>query len=142
MELLKKIDHWSETHQNLVMDVLRFILGVVIFIKGVEFGQHPKDVLVLVNNTPFEYASWIIVHYIIIAHLAGGAFIMSGFLTRLAIIFQLPVVICAALFIQDVEMFSFYSSRLQALLILLFLIIFLFYGSGKRSLDTYFENAG
>jgi putative oxidoreductase len=141
MNTFQKIEQWSDKHQNVFMDGLRMLLGLVLVIKGIQFGLHPHDVKVLVSQTPFSFMSFMILHYIIMVHLAGGVMIMLGVATRIAIIFQLPVLIGAILFVHRSAMFSFYSEHGLAIGILALLLVFLFYGSGRLSYDEFMKHS-
>ena len=62
---------------------------------------------------------------------------MFGLLTRIAVLFQVPIVAGAVFMIRSNDLFSFYTNQFQAFGVLILLIIFLFYGSGKISIDEY-----
>lgn len=74
-----------------------------------------------------------IYHYVVFAHLTGGLFIVLGLLTRLSIAIQLPIVLGAVAinFIGEMDV----SNLIQAVLVLIFSVYFLFAGSGKISVD-------
>jgi uncharacterized membrane protein YphA (DoxX/SURF4 family) len=67
----------------------------------------------------------------------GGLLIMLGFLTRLSIIVQLPILLGAVIinFVGDMIPGNLW----QAIIALLAAVFFLFYGSGKHSLDYNFK---
>jgi putative oxidoreductase len=73
------------------------------------------------------------VHYVAMAHLTGGLFIVLGMLTRLTIIIQIPILIGAFLINFGGEMVL--GNLLQAILALLLAIFFTIYGSGRHSVD-------
>jgi uncharacterized membrane protein YphA (DoxX/SURF4 family) len=79
----------------------------------------------------------LMVHYVAPVHIIGGILIAFGLLTRWVVIAQLPVLIGAILinFIGDMNT----SNLLLATATFLICVFFLFYGSGKRSLDYYFK---
>lgn len=79
----------------------------------------------------------VLVHYIAPAHFVGGFLIVFGLLTRWAIIAQLPILIGAVTinFIGEMNATDLLIST-SALLICIF---FLFFGSGKHSMDKYFK---
>lgn len=137
MNVIQRVDHWSETHRYLLLDLIRVVLGAILIIKGIQFGKNPKDVYLVVKETPFDFIGMFMVHYITMVHFAGGVLISAGLITRVAILFQIPIVVCALLMVRSVDMFSFYSNQLQASFVLLLLLIFLVYGSGKLSVDDW-----
>jgi len=141
MNTFQKIDLWTNKHHSIFMDGLRILLGLILFIKGIQFGLNITDIKILVNQTPLNFLSFMIVHYIIMVHLAGGLMILLGVATRIAVIFQLPILIGAILFVNRSEMFSFYSENGLAIIVLILLVTFLFYGSGKLSYDEFMKHS-
>ena len=79
----------------------------------------------------------ITIHYVAPAHLMGGILIFFGLLTRWAIIAQLPILIGAVLINFLGEMNT--TNLLISSIVLLLCIFFLFYGSGKNSVDYYMK---
>lgn len=77
------------------------------------------------------------VHYVAPAHFIGGLLITFGLLTRWAIIAQLPILIGAVLINFLGEMNT--GNLVLSIGILLVCIFFLFYGSGKHSVDYYMK---
>ena len=77
------------------------------------------------------------IHIIAPAHFVGGTLIVFGLLTRWAIIAQLPVLIGAVLinFLGDPVV----NNLILSSVVLLICIFFLFYGSGKHSVDYYMK---
>lgn len=139
MNTFEKIDRWTGRHHYLWMDIFRIMLGAILIIKGIEFGNNPKDIQLFVSNTPFDYISFMLVHYIIMVHLAGGVLICLGLLTRLAVALQIPILIGAVYYMPDSAMFSFYSTQALAWTVLVSLLVFEVYGSGNFSADHYLK---
>jgi len=79
----------------------------------------------------------LLVHYIAPAHFVGGFLIVFGLLTRWAILAQLPILIGAVSinFVGEMNTTNF----LLSFSVLLVCIFFLFYGSGKHSVDKYLK---
>jgi uncharacterized membrane protein YphA (DoxX/SURF4 family) len=70
----------------------------------------------------------------------GGLLIMMGLITRVAIVFQLPVLIGAVIFINAQRGFFSVNSELSFSLIVLFLLLFfLIEGSGPLSVDEFMK---
>jgi putative oxidoreductase len=139
MNTIEKIDQWTEKHRYLWMDIFRIALGCILMVKGIEFGSHPNDVKLAISQTPFDFLSFVLVHYIIMVHIFGGLMIALGLVTRLAVAFQLPILLGAVIFMPDTSMFSFYSTIALAWVVLLSLLVFLVYGSGNFSVDRYLQ---
>lgn len=73
------------------------------------------------------------VHYIGLFHFVGGILIVFGLLTRWSLIAQLPIFLGAVLinFIGELHP----NDLLQASIVLVVSVFFIFYGSGKHSAD-------
>jgi putative oxidoreductase len=139
MNVFEKIDKWTSRHHYLWMDVFRIALGAILIIKGIAFGSNPNDIKLFVSNTPFDYISFLLVHYVIMVHLAGGLMICMGLMTRLAVALQIPILIGAVYYMPASPMFSFYSTQALAWTVLISLLVFEIYGSGNFSADKYLE---
>lgn len=138
MNTIEKTMHWGETHHPAWLDPLRMVLGLILFIKGIFFIRDLEAIEQLVMQANFEFYPFIIAHYVAFAHLVGGLMIAMGLLTRVAIIFQLPVLIGAVFFVNaSRNYYSMESEFLLAIVVLILLIVFLVVGSGKYSLDRY-----
>jgi putative oxidoreductase len=137
MATIKSLNKWANAHTYYPLDLLRISLGVFLFIKGVYFMSH-LDVLLKLYEPLNAYAgNMLTVHYIAPAHFVGGTLIVFGLLTRWAILAQLPILIGALLinFIGEMNL----SNLILSLGVLLLCIFFLFYGSGKNSVDKYLK---
>jgi putative oxidoreductase len=139
MNALQKIDLWNVKHHFVFMDILRFALGLILVLKGVKFAADPQEVRILLVNGFFDPISIIFAHYIVMVHIAGGLMIMMGLLTRVSVVFQLPIVLGAVIFTGHLALFSFYNAATQAILVFVLLLIFAFYGSGAHSVDGFMK---
>ena len=137
MEQIKTLNKWANAHTYYPLDLLRIVLGGFLFYKGIYFMNNLQELLALYQ--PFDtYADgMIMVHYIAPVHFVGGSLIAFGLLTRWAIIIQLPVLIGAVLvnFMGDLNTFNLILS----ISVVAICIFFLFYGSGKHSVDYYMK---
>lgn len=79
----------------------------------------------------------LIVHYIAPAHLVGGLLIAFGLLTRWSLLAQIPILIGAILinFLGPMHWGNFSL----AFVVMLLTLFFIFYGSGKHSVDYYLK---
>lgn len=140
MSVIERVDHWATTHQYAWLAVLRVLLGLIIFIKGISFIANNEEVLSMVADSRLAFGSFIIVHYVIMVHIPGGLMIMAGLKTRIAILFQLPVLIGAVVFINAQHgIFSMDSELWLSIIVLALLLFFCVYGSGPYSMDSYME---
>ncbi|HLS96089.1 MAG TPA: DoxX family protein [Sphingobacterium sp.] len=143
MNLVQKIERWGDTHHPRWLDIVRIVLGIIIFAKGVSFVGDREAVAELVRQTHFQLSIWSAVHYVVFAHIVGGLFIILGFQTRLAVVFQIPILIGAVFFINITNGFGFLNSELWlSLIVLILLFVFLVAGSGRYSLDNMMNKPG
>ena len=89
---------WAETHREHWLDCIRIYLGLGLLARGL---------LLITNTSPgyivdfFQRAgqSWLgtgfLMHYVMIAHFVGGLLLTIGFLTRLAALVQIPILVGA-----------------------------------------------
>ncbi|HEY4874589.1 MAG TPA: DoxX family protein [Puia sp.] len=142
MGTLQQIKHWSITHHPRWLVVLRVALGISLFVKGIFFMMNAVTLQELISSDTVtsKGLNWLPL-FITWAHLLGGFLIIIGLFTRVAVIFQIPILIGAVIFIMAKEkMFGPGSELLFAFVILVLLFLFLIEGSGPISLDNYFAS--
>lgn len=137
MENVKSLNKWANSHTYLPVDLVRIVLGVFLFMKGVWFVTNIQYLHDLISPIDQFGGGMFLLHYIAPAHMIGGIMIVFGLLTRWAIAAQLPILFGAILINFMGHMHS--ESLILAILVLLACIFFLFYGSGKNSADYYFK---
>src|SRR5690606_26322353 len=94
--------------------------------KGISFISDRDAVADLIRQTNFQLSIWSAVHYVVFAHLVGGLFIVFGFQTRLAVIFQIPILMGAVFFVNITNGFTFLNSEFWiSLFVLVLLFLFL-----------------
>lgn len=141
LKKLIQLEKWGDSHHPAWLDILRIILGVFLFFKGVSFISDTTASSALMKGLNFNLWSVTAVHYVAFAHIFGGLLIAIGGLTRIAILFQLPVLIVAVFFANLREGFAGINSEFWLSLFTLFLLIlFLIMGSGRYSFDNYLNN--
>ena len=139
--ILQKIEHYGDTHHPYWIDFLRVGLGLILFVKGIDFIRNIEGLQQIIENSRFPWVSFSIAHYVAMAHLAGGLLIALGIITRIAVLFQLPILAGAILFIHSWQgIFMNGSELLFAIVVLLLLIFFLIYGSGPLSFDEWMKH--
>ena len=130
---------WANSHREYWLDCVRIYLGLGLFARG----------LLLVGNSSTGFfndlvqgagQSWlthgVLLHYVILAHFVGGLLLTIGFLTRLAALIQIPVLIGAVFFVHRGEGLLASTQSLEfACLVLFLLVVFTVSGEGKLSLD-------
>jgi putative oxidoreductase len=137
MGTVKTLNKWANAHTYYSIDILRVIVGVFLFTKGVSFITNTEYYTQLVEPIKNIGGGMLFVHYIISAHMVGGIMIVFGLLTRWAILSQLPILLAAFLinFVGEMHI----GNMILSLLLFTICVFFLFYGSGKHSADYYFK---
>jgi len=140
MNVIQKVEHWGDAHHAKWLDVVRIVLGLIIFSKGIALisDTGPQQELLL-KNSVFgfsEMMSSVAIHIVAFAHLVGGILITIGLVTRFAVVIQIPILICAVLFVNISNGFSALNSELWlSLIVLCLLVLFWVVGSGPFSVD-------
>jgi putative oxidoreductase len=137
MGTIKYLNKWANKNSYYPIDLLRIALGILLFYQGVYFMSNLPLLLDLYEPIKPLIGDVLLVHYIAPAHFLGGFLIVFGLLTRWAIIAQLPILFGAVLINFVGTMNS--SNFILAVVVLLVCIFFLFYGSGKHSVDKYLK---
>ena len=136
MGILQPLEKWSTTHHPRWLVILRVALGLCLFVKGISFIRNMADLELLLSQSSLkDFSSWMELAITWI-HLLGGFLIITGLLTRWAVLIQLPILFGAIFFID--KPFIAGTEFTFALLILLLLILFFIEGGGPFSLDNYF----
>ena len=95
MNNVKSLNKWVNAHTYLPVDIVRMVLGVFLFMKGVYFVSNIQYLVDLISPVDHMGGGMFLLHYIAPAHLIGGILIFFGLLTRWAIAAQLRILICA-----------------------------------------------
>ncbi len=143
MNSLTKIEHWADSHHPNWIDIIRIALGLTILFKGIGFIRNIGELLQLMERSDLLFVSLGVAHYIAFAHLVGGILIAMGLVTRFAIIFQLPILLLAVFLVNVKQGFFTVSNNFEfelSLVVLILLVVFLIYGSGKWSVDNWMKN--
>lgn len=137
MGTIKTLNKWANGHSYFPLDLLRIALGILLFFKGIDFMANSTMLMQLFKPMENLAGGMVIIHYVAPAHFLGGMLIAFGLLTRWAIIAQLPILIGAIAINFAGDLNS--SNLMLASITLIICVFFLFYGSGKHSLDYYFK---
>lgn len=134
MKIVSDIVNWFGSHNDIAYSFIRIFLGIALFVRGVILSSDPATLIQLAGTSQLYW--WY--SYIIAIHIIGGLLLAFGFLTRLAALAQIPVLVGAVFFLHlkqgllKVEQ----SLELSALVLFLLIVYFLF-GSGILSVDNY-----
>jgi putative oxidoreductase len=146
MVFTQKLENWADRHHPVWLDLLRMGLGIFLFVKGIIFISDISELekVILTINAPSEWIGWVsfwAAHYIAFAHLVGGLLIAMGLETRAAILFQLPILLGAVLFVRPgTNITTLNTDWWVSALTLALLLLFLIFDSGRWSLDNYMRN--
>lgn len=140
MTVLQRIEHWGDLHHAKWLDVIRIVLGLLIFSKGIAIVSNTAVLQdLLLHNNAFGFSGMmasLAVHIVGFVHLVGGLLITLGLLTRFAVVIQIPILLCAVFFVNISKGFSALNSELWlSLIVLLLLVLFWVVGSGPFSVD-------
>ena len=139
MNTIQKIEVWGDTHHPRWLDIIRIPFGIFLLYKGIYFIQNTDAILALIESPDGAFLAFSIAHYVAFAHLVGGLLITLGMFTRMACMFQIPVLLGAVFYINLSK--GIFNSEFEiSLLVLILLIVFLVLGSGKISVDNYIVN--
>ena len=140
MNYVQRIENWAEGHQAKWLGILRILLGLIIFLKGLFFIMNTDAILAMVANSAIDLYAVMLVHLVASAHLMGGILIMIGLITRIAILFQIPILVGAVAFVNaKTGFFSMQSELSLSIFVLALLVFFFLYGSGKFSIDEWMK---
>lgn len=129
---------WVEDRSDVFADAVRIYLGIGLLLKGIYIVNHREAIFAMLNgpgNMPFGLAA--AAHYVIPAHLVGGALLALGLLTRGAALAQIPPLI-GALFYLFLPGFTGIEMR-QSLeftgLVLFLLSLVAVFGAGRLAIE-------
>lgn len=119
------------------MDGLRIALGLFLFIKGILFLEHTSDVFYLFSQHQDIIGIKKASMFTSSVHIIGGLMIAFGFLTRLSILCQIPVVLGAVLIVNPTRGLHIENTELWlSVVVLALLIFFMIVGPGRYSVDN------
>ncbi len=143
MNFIQRLEKWGDTHHPKWLDFIRIVLGIFLFLKGLEFVNNMDRLTSLINSNGFMAAmsTGVLAHYVVFAHIIGGILISFGLLTRFACVMQIPILL-GALFFANANggLFTPFTEIWMTILVLLLLGFFLIEGSGPISIDEYMKN--
>lgn len=139
-ETFKKV----EANKDLCFDLLRIYLGTGLFVKGILFLTDMTSLSdLLMESGRFQPLTFLLTHYIPLAHVGGGFMMAIGLWTRTAILANIPVLFGAVFFVYfEKGLFTQNQGLEFTALVFFLLIVLLIWGPGRWSVDRYLEKAG
>ncbi len=133
MTILQRFEQWGDHHHPKWLDIIRILLGVFLFYKGIDFLQNLPNVKgELHSKTSFgEYSILLLGHYVVFAHIIGGILLTIGLFTRFACLIQIPILLGAIIFVNSGNSaIKPYSELFLSIIVLLLLFYFMVIGNG------------
>ena len=138
MNLKSTLKKFDKSYHPKWLAVLRILLGLSLFVKGILFIQNKSLITNVIEHTYFLKGNEWLEVLIPWMHLLGGVFIIIGLFTRVAILIQIPILIGAIVFVNAKKgVYAGDSELLLAVILLVILLFFLFEGGGPLSWDKY-----
>ena len=137
MNTYQNFTHWvHERHAPIWMDVVRVVIGIFLFAKGLIFTSNFPGLTQNIQEMGFVYLAVIAGHYIYLMHMAGGLLIILGAHTRVFCALNIPILAGAVAFNAMHYMTVDGLMELEVAIATLFgLFVLLIFGSGEFSLD-------
>ena len=134
----------TDSSQPKWLTILRVVLGLILFWKGISFIRDSSALETMVQKTGinmFNANAQTISFIITYANLLGGFLVIVGLFTRWASIVQIPILLGAVIFVNvKAGMNAGNSELLLSILVLILSIVFAIKGSGVISADEYFRS--
>lgn len=124
------------------LTVIRVILGLILFWKGIVFIRDTEILKSLIEHSGigvFSKNSEALTFIIAYLTLLCGLLILTGLFTRVASIIQIPILFIAIVFVNSKNMGESTSELILSIVVFILLIIFAIKGSGTLSADEYFR---
>jgi uncharacterized membrane protein YphA (DoxX/SURF4 family) len=122
-----------ERSNRLLLFVLRVILGIILFAKGISFIRDKALLENIISNTVIQEKYSLLGLIIPYIHIAGGFFIIIGLYIRLTILIQLPIIIGTIVLLFKSEATIHQGEIIIAAVILIMLVVQLVFGDGLYS---------
>lgn len=124
------------------LTVLRIVLGLILFWKGISFIRDTSLLEALIQETGvgiFSQNASILSFVVSYLSLLCGLFILTGLFTRTSSIVQIPILLVAVFFVNFKHIGETNFEIFLSIIVLILLILFAIKGSGTLSADEYFR---
>lgn len=136
MKVANNILHLNKTQFIQFINIVRILTGIVIFAEGIAFVNNSVMLFHIVEKSRIGGFALILEHHVAFSLLAGGILIALGLITRIAVLFQLPIFFGVLLNPHaQYGLYAVYGNQTFSIVILFFLIVLLIWGPGKFSAD-------
>ena len=132
---------WADSRREAWFDCVRIYLGLGLVARGLLMNES-SSASFIVDALQRSGHNWLltglVLHYVMFAHLVGGALLAIGFVTRIAALVQIPVLVGAVFIVHRSEGLLASGQSLEfSALVLFLLVMFLVGGAGRISVDHY-----
>ncbi len=126
--------------RSYAFDLLRMYIGLGLLVRGMLFIADANSFLDLIGtNSSAALRSTILLHYVALSHLLGGFMLLTGLLSRVGALIQIPILVGAVLVEEMSGGLTAGTQGFEIAMLTLFLLVLIFlYGSGDISSDHYF----
>ena len=130
---------WVEQQKGIFVDLVRIYLGIGLVVRGFLFMGQPELLSDSLSRAgDFLASESYLMHLVAFVHVAGGALLALGLLTRIAALIQLPILTVAVFGVHLQEGLADTGQSLEFSALVLFLLVVIFVrGSGPLSLDRF-----
>ena len=114
------------SHHPVWLDAIRIILGLVLITKGIAFISNRQEIIHRLSTSSTgmsELAAFYAAHYVIVIFIVGGLFVAIGFITRWALLFQLPAMLGEIIMVNFHRNFFALNSQLNYQILVLVLMM-------------------
>jgi len=140
MNTIQRLQSYGDTHHPKWLDVMRIVLGVILLLKGYYYIRNTGELQSTLLDNDWHLYNYVVIHLVAFAHLIGGLMIILGLLTRVAVAFQIPILLGAIIFVNaPAGLLTDNSELLLSIIVFCMLVFFFIYGSGPWSMDAYME---
>jgi putative oxidoreductase len=144
MNMVQKVEHWGDLHHPRWLDIVRILLGLIIFSKGVIFisSTGVQQDWIFQNKTfdGLGLMAVVLIHIIAFVHVIGGLLILTGLLTRMVVVLQMPILLGAIFFVNSTKGLLFLNTELWlSIVVFMLLVLFWIVGSGRFSADNWIK---
>ncbi len=134
---MSKFFSYFEQKKLLAYSLIRIFVGFSLFIRGLLFVIDPQALTKIAGS---EQNFWLYA-YVAVGHLIGGFLLGVGFYTRVAALFQIPILLGAVFMVHLKQgLLSSGQSLEISVLVLFLLLIFSLFGSDELSLDKFLKS--
>jgi len=137
MTFIKKIEEYGDTHHPKWLSFVRIVLGLIVMTNGILLISDRDLIINLYQSDQLGFMGPFIVPFVAPIQIVFGLFIAIGLMTRLAVFFQLPILLWATFFVNlpQGQIAEFVFSFLVTVLLLFFFV----YGSGHYGVGKYMK---